>query len=215
MGSLKMFSMKTNKELNEAKPYAKEVYLNLYPKTKLPKVGKYRHEVRSVKAGKFLHITYHTIPCSQGWATFVILLAYWLYVYDRPTKIITLLTATLYSFIESVFTYFERGKNYTSFGQFFANLLYIPILLDVYSSFELSPFMYVLLFPFNVWFLEIFSENFIIRPIYGRNVAWNYLDYADEGLEGCVRLGHAPAWWAMGVGVYFVYPIFRELIYSL
>ena len=69
-----------------------------------------------------------------------------------------------------------------------------------------------MLFPLNVWFLEIVEELFLIRPVYGRNVAWCYRDYADEYLEGCVRLGHAPAWWLLGAVVYFTYPTFLSSV---
>ncbi len=82
----------------------------------------------------------------------------------------------------------------------------MPILLRLYpaalASFGLSaPVYFVLLYPLNIWILEILQHIFILVPIWGRNVAWCYLDYADELLDGVIRLGHAPAWWALGTAV--------------
>merc|ERR1712137_64223 len=49
--------------------------------------------------------------------------------------------------------------------------------------------LYVCLFPVNIWILEV-VEEFIIKLIWGRNVAWCYCDYADEYLSGCtMRIG--------------------------
>ena len=71
------------------------------------------------------------------------------------------------------------------------------------------------MYPVNVWFLEAFEESFLIRPIYGRNVAWNYSDYADEAMGGCVRLGHAPAWWALGAAVRLGAPLVEGAVDAL
>ena len=40
----------------------------------------------------------------------------------------------------------------------------------------------------------------------GHNVAWNYADYSDAFGNGCARLGHAPAWLALGAVCYHLYP---------
>ena len=94
---------------------------------------------------------------------------FWLYFYDPPTQLRSLLAATAYTFIEYIFTGYENSDNFTSFAQFWGNLLYTPILLDVYWSVvvgssdggmpsALQAMSYVMLFPFNVWLLEIVLE---------------------------------------------------------
>merc|ERR1712039_912954 len=93
----------------------------------------------------------------------------------------------------------ERRAPYTSAAQFMGNLLYIPVLLDTYGwLFEGSPALYVLFFPLDVWLLEVVLHYAIVF-IWGHNVAWCYKDYADEFLDGAVRVGHGAAWWVLGV----------------
>ena len=77
------------------------------------------------------------------------------------------------------------------------------------------PHLFILLYPLNIWFLEVVEEIFLIRTVYGRNVAWTYEDYNDEYLEGCIRLGHAPCWWALGAGVYIFLDTVREAINNM
>ena len=136
----------------------------------------------------------------------------WIFFYPNETKISAVVCSLVYSFIESAFTFFERGKSYTSAAQFGANLLYIPVLLDWYAWFFYPfPAAYVLLFPLNIWILEIVEEWLIIRVVFGRNVAWTYKDYSDEYLNGCIRLGHAFGWWSLGLGCSIVYPTITEM----
>jgi len=68
----------------------------------------------------------------------------------------------------------ERGEAYTSFCQFFCNLVYLPLLLDTYGHFMgATPYLYVLLFPFNIYLLEI-VVGYYCMWLYGFNPAWNY-----------------------------------------
>merc|ERR1711920_248203 len=93
-----------------------------------------------------------------------------------------------------------------SWAQFWGNLLYIPLLLDAYLTlFSGAPLLGVVLFPLNVWLLEI-VEGHVIIWVYGRNVAWCYSDYAGCYCNGCVRLGHAPFWLGLGAMATVLYP---------
>jgi hypothetical protein len=92
---------------------------------------------------------------------------------------------------------------------------YSPLFLSLLPPVLAPPHLFILLYPLNVWFLEVIEELYLIRPIYGRNVAWIYEDYNDEYLEGCVRLGHAPAWWALGSAIYLFLPTIKEAIGAL
>eukprot|EP00656_Telonema_subtile_P001002 TRINITY_DN10478_c0_g1_i3.p1 TRINITY_DN10478_c0_g1~~TRINITY_DN10478_c0_g1_i3.p1 ORF type:complete len:175 (+),score=20.04 TRINITY_DN10478_c0_g1_i3:164-688(+) len=130
--------------------------------------------------------------------------------YPSQIKIRALVCATIYSFVESAFTVVERHGQYTSTAQFWGNLLYIPVLLDLYGSvFEEWPVLYVGFFPFNVWILEVVLHALFLL-LYGRNVAWCYRDYSDEYLNGCVRVGHGAAWLVMGMACLYGYPMLRE-----
>ena len=37
--------------------------------------------------------------------------------------------------------------------------------------------------------------------------AWCYADNADEAFGGCIRIGHAPAWWLLGMTAWAGYPL--------
>ena len=85
-------------------------------------------------------------------------------------------------------------------------MLYLPVLLDVYGSFlDENMLLYILLFPLNIWLLEV-VEGHLIMWTYGHNVAWCYLDYADCALNGCVRLAHAVCWLLLGSILAHWYP---------
>ena len=197
------FPKKQGAELEKAGPYVNEVYARAYPKAKpLPNC-----HLRASAAGQLLHITYHTIPHdrwrSLRWTTLAAFASVWLLLYPLSTKFTGLALASLYTVVESSFTAVERGAPYTSLGQFGANLIYMPVLLGGYQYLlaDASPLLFIGLYPLNVWLLEVVEEFCILRPVFGRNVAWCYLDYADEWLSGCVRCGHAPCWWVFGAVV--------------
>mmetsp|Transcript_29730 Transcript_29730/g.59154 ORF Transcript_29730/g.59154 Transcript_29730/m.59154 type:complete len:219 (+) Transcript_29730:93-749(+) len=208
---------KTGRSLALSAPYAAEVYTNLYPSSPRPP----GHN-RSKAYCKILHVTAHTIPTPLGVFALIVLSSLWILLYPPRQKVIGLFASAAYTLVEYAFTKLERGVGYTSLAQLFANLLYVPALLEGYkAALELVAagdpgfFVYVLLYPINVWFLEAFEESFLIRPIYGRNVAWNYSDYADEAMGGCVRLGHAPAWWALGAAVRLGAPLVEGAVDAL
>jgi hypothetical protein len=203
-----IFALKKGAALKAAAPFVKEVYSNTYPKSSIPKQDS-PHALRSVKLGQIGHISYHSIPYTSGLCALLFLAAIWSQ-YPLSTKITTLVVSFLYSFQEFTFTFFERGRSYTSLGQLLGNLVYTPILLDCYPLVLTrlgldGPVFFVLLYPVNVWILEVVEDLFIIKPIYGRNVAWCYLDYKDEFVDGIVRVGHIPAWWALGGLAWLIY----------
>ena len=152
------------------------------------------------------HLTAHRLPQSldprarrlRVAAFFALALAWWL-LYPRGEKVRSAIAACAYSGIEFTFEFLERGRTYTSAEQFLGNLVYTPLLLSVYGSFFLrNAAAYVLLFPFNIWFLEVVQGHAFMWFFRGRNVAWCYLDYADVACNGCVRWGHG-VWW-IGLG---------------
>lgn len=85
---------------------------------------------------------------------------------------LALVGASFFAVIETTFTTLRsedvktgkvtwgwRGQvGHSSFAQFWANILYLPVLLDVYRNVLLPhvpPILRVLLFPLNIWILEI------------------------------------------------------------
>merc|ERR1711871_1643845 len=148
---------------------------------------------------KFLHVTVHCLPedDERTWLkklTLLILLAVWVCLFPLDLKLRTLVAASAYTVTESMFTYMERGLAFTSFCQFYCNLLYLPILLDGYGHFMGNrPFLYIACFPLNVYLLEI-VVGYYCMWLHGFNAAWCYSDYNDSYFHGCIRLGHAPFW---------------------
>ena len=180
------------------------------------------------KIFQFLHVSVHEVPGGRGsfirQVRLLVLTSFlflWLFCYPAPVQLRSILAASGYTFIEYIFTYFSDGKSFTSFAQFWGNLVYTPILLDLYwnaiigETYDLSVFgttaglMYVVLFPFNIWLLEIVLDQWFML-VYGRNVAWCYCTYSDSYVGGALRLGHAVYWILMGIGCLVVYPYIRQ-----
>lgn len=206
-----VFPKKTGAALKAAAPFVNEVYADEYPAAGAPPAG-----VRSKPVLKIGHMTLHSMPKDKWYLRrLLLLLAFWLgWLFFNPLeqKVLTIIAATAYSFIEFAFTAVERRKPYTSIAQFGANLLYVPVLLHGYHAlFSHNVFLFIGLFPLNVWLLEVVEEWLILRPLFGYNVAWCYKDYADEYLQGCIRMGHGVAWWGLGAVLWWVYPILCEV----
>lgn len=199
-----LFRKKSGAALKNVLPEVFEVY-----KPELVR-GQAAGSDRAKAIMKVGHVTIHSVPglglCSSKSIALFALALLWLLVYPLGLKLRCLTCAAVYSCTEATFTQLERGRAYTSFAQFWANLLYLPILLDGYFALIGSPLLCTLLFPFNVWLLEIVEGHLIIW-IYGHNVAWCYLDYDDCYCNGCIRLGHAIFWIGLGATVCVIYPL--------
>jgi len=208
-----LFPKKTGASLSAAAPHVNEVYEGFYYLSKRNPDSHNTCPFHGRRIGKLLHITFHALPEHNRTISLVLLLGYfsiWL-SYPLSTKLLTTACALVYSCMEYTFTTIERSKGYTSFAQFFSNIIYIPVLLMVYPHFITSRAVYVLFFPMNIYALEIIQHFLIIKPIWGFNAAWNYKDYSDELLGGVIRTGHAPAWWGLGVICWLFVPALREL----
>jgi len=184
------------------------------------KIERRASEARAIS--KILHITVHSFPEKLGekspdaprnirFAVIGLLFLMWLRFYPLGMQLRSIICAMLYSCTEYTFTFFERGKSYTSFAQFWGNLLYVPILLDLYGYLlGHLPLPYIVLFPFNIYLLEI-VEGTLITWAYGRNVAWCYSDYSDCFWNDCCRWGHGPFWLGLGAKCFLLYPILQSL----
>ena len=64
-------------------------------------------------------------------AAALLLLAWWALL-PPAQKLRAVCAAAAYSGIEFVFTFLHEGEAFTSFAQFWGNLLYTPVLLDGY-----------------------------------------------------------------------------------
>eukprot|EP00927_Polykrikos_kofoidii_P079933 TRINITY_DN76784_c0_g1_i1.p1 TRINITY_DN76784_c0_g1~~TRINITY_DN76784_c0_g1_i1.p1 ORF type:complete len:242 (+),score=15.96 TRINITY_DN76784_c0_g1_i1:39-764(+) len=174
---------------------------------------------RGQKCGRILHLTCHSLPSKLYWARLMALCAFatfWLVRYPLDMKIRSIIVACIYSCTEFTFTFFERQhKPYTSLAQFWGNLLYAPIVLDAYGAcLSRFPMLYVLMFPINIWILEIVVGHVIII-IYGYNVAWCYADYTDAFCNDCFRIGHGVWWLSLGLICLISDPLLQGVSLSL
>ena len=86
----------------------------------------------------------------------------------------TTLTQTLPDGRVVAATWRSARLGHSSFCQFWANVLYTPILLFVYRAVVRHAALRVVLFPLNVWALEVIEGYAIMFLFSGRNVAWTY-----------------------------------------
>jgi len=91
---------------------------------------------------------------------------------DELQRASGLLAACAFSFIETFWTsLFDDGKfcphwiGHTTWAQFYGNVVYTPVLLFAYRAVFDSMLLRILLFPFNIWALELgkFLTHLIIQ----------------------------------------------------
>lgn len=98
-----------------------------------------------------------------------------------------------------VFRPFDKKcrKGHTTPHQWFANVLTLPFLLDAYFAYITSPWLRILLWPINIWTLEV-VQGYSFIYLYGYNPAWMYFG-SDALFHGNVKLGYWVFWLPMGV----------------
>lgn len=206
-----LFRKKSGPALRAALPYVHELYHGPQDCSGARQVTDSSAAFRAREVGSLLHLRLHTVP--HGGAALVIRVAaicvvalLWGMLTSSALKLRCVASASLYSLAESGFTFGERGTSFTSFSQFVGVVLYAPLLLDVYGALAGPPLLYVICFPLNVWLLEVVIGG-VLTWVHGFNVAWCYADYADTFAWEQARLGHAPAWLALGGGCNLLYPL--------
>jgi hypothetical protein len=115
---------------------------------------------------------------------------------DRPLSVIGGLG---FMVVETCWTALESGSlsgGSTTWVQFWANVVYTPILLVVYRDLIPSMSLRILLFPLNVWLLEIIV-GYALIGMFGRNTAWFY-HTSDARCHGNIRLYYLPVWMLFG-----------------
>ena len=88
------------------------------------------------------------------------------------------------------------AMGHTTWAQFVCNILYVPVLLVTYRRVVENSWHRVILFPINIWLLEII-QGYSLMFLAGRNLAWFY-DTSDAMFHGNIRLYYAFVWWPFG-----------------
>ena len=205
----KLFPKVSGDAYIQAFPAVAELYFDGPPLPPVPPASR-----RARPVGKLFHVTVHSFPHDgvAGWtriSTVVALTAVWASFTPPAGQLKCLAIALIYSCTEYAFTLLlERGRGYTSAAQFYANVLYAPILLDRFAQFVawlvmpgpplIAATVYTSLFPLNIWIFEILLGHALVW-FYGHNVAYCYDDYRDAFASGCCRLGHGVFWLGLGL----------------
>lgn len=88
----------------------------------------------------------------------------------------------------------------TTWVQFWINVLWCPIFIGFYRDLITYSFLRVIMFPLNIWMLEIIQGYWLIW-MFGRNIAWTYKDLDDAMFHGNIRLNYLFPWLLLGLGV--------------
>ncbi|KAI8816957.1 uncharacterized protein EV422DRAFT_571262 [Fimicolochytrium jonesii] len=182
---------------------------------------------RTDPTGKYIYDTHLVIPSTarESWPVLgyplVIALVYAWYNYlTLDAKLRTIVAAVAFAGIEYNFysTTIETvdgdillrpfdprcRKGHTTWHQFFANIIFTPLLLDIYFAVVPTWPLRVLLFPFNVWLLEI-VEGYVLMYLYGYNPAWTYRG-TDAYFHNNIKLGYWYFWLGLGAAVELIFP---------
>lgn len=109
---------------------------------------------------------------------------------------------------------FHGYIGHSSFAQFWANVIFLPMLLFAYRALVSNVFLRLIWFPLNVWWLEM-VEGYIIMFFFGRNVAWEYRG-REAFFHGNITLQYYLPWFGMGLFVELVWePILLPLSLAL
>ena len=95
---------------------------------------------------------------------------------------------------------------HTTLHQFWANVMYTPVLLAQAASGGAGggggvSWLHVVLFPLWIWLLEI-VEGYTLMLLFGHNPAWSYSGRR-AFFHGNITLGHAPFWVGLGAAVHY------------
>ncbi|RKP05086.1 hypothetical protein THASP1DRAFT_33086 [Thamnocephalis sphaerospora] len=165
-----------------------------------------------------------------GWLLLALTTAGWIYLLEPDVKLRAIFHAACFSVIE--FTFYsvtvempngdiilrpfskDCRAGHTTIQQFFANVFYTPILVDVY--FALMPdywLLRVLLFPINIWLLEV-VEGYVLTFLYGYNPAWVYYGH-DVFFSNNIKLSYWPYWLMLGGVLELAFPMERTVTFAL
>ena len=140
------------------------------------------------------------------WSRFVyVCLCVYLYATNTNamSRSVGLIGACAVLFVETGFTTIGHSvkkksfaMGHTTWAQFVCNILYVPVLLVTYRHVVENFWYRVILFPINIWLLEII-QGYSLMFLAGRNLAWFY-DTSDAMFHGNIRLYYAFVWWPFG-----------------
>ncbi|KAF9438910.1 hypothetical protein BGZ76_003270 [Entomortierella beljakovae] len=157
----------------------------------------------------------HPIPI-LGYILIALVFIQWAHATSLAVKIQCVIGAALFSCTEYTFYTmtieepdgtvslrpFAGRPGHTTVHQYIMNVFYIPILIQGFHALITPTWLRVLLFPINIWVLEIIQGYTLIYLI-GYNAAWSYRGY-DAFFHGNIKLAYVHYWLMMGAGLELV-----------
>ncbi|KAF9210004.1 hypothetical protein BGZ49_008502 [Haplosporangium sp. Z 27] len=157
----------------------------------------------------------HPIPF-LGYILIALVVIQWAHATSLAVKIQCLIGAALFSCTEYTFYTmtveapdgtvtvkpFAGRPGHTTIHQYIMNVFYIPILIHGYHALITPTWLRILLFPINIWVLEVIQGYTLIYLI-GYNAAWTYKGY-DAFFHGTIKLTYVHHWLMMGAAIELV-----------
>ncbi|KAJ3166236.1 hypothetical protein HDU88_003459 [Geranomyces variabilis] len=190
-----------------------------------------RQVPRTDPTGQYIYDTHLIIPPTAredfpvlGHILLLLIFGIWYNYLPIDAKLRSIVAAAAFSVIE--FTFYSVSietvagdilirpfdsrcrKGHTTWEQFFANILYTPLLLEVYPVLIAPWWLRIALYPLNIWLLEI-VEGYFLTFLYGYNPAWTYRG-RDVMFGGNIKLSYAPFWFGLGAVVEVLLPYVGE-----
>ncbi|KAF9159520.1 hypothetical protein DFQ26_006428 [Actinomortierella ambigua] len=151
----------------------------------------------------------HPIP-ALGYLLMMMIAIVWYHETSLAVKMQCVVGAALFSCVEYTFytmtvedpdgtvrvKLFAGRPGHTTVHQFVMNIFYIPILVHGYHALIHNIYLRILLFPLNIWFLEII-EGYTIIYLLGYNAAWIYRG-KDALFHGTIKLWYVHHWVMFG-----------------
>ncbi|AYV79556.1 MAG: hypothetical protein Faunusvirus22_7 [Faunusvirus sp.] len=136
----------------------------------------------------------------------ITILTIWLLFLTRERLYLCIFGASFYAIIELLWYKYNEKKYFTTVEQYIGNVIYMPVMIDLYIYMICDRNMRIVLFPINCWLFEIIFGYYLIY-LFRHNKAWRYND-AYTLFHGNVSLACFPRWILLGIVVEIIYPIF-------
>lgn len=145
------------------------------------------------------------------WLSVMAPVCVWLALVEAERKWIAVVGAMVYGAAELCWYAYWYDRWFTTWQQFFVNVLWLPVTLCLYNAWLAeSVWVRLLLYPVNLWAHEVITGYYLHWAL-GENRAWLY-----EGpwtyFRGQISLVCAPRWWVVGCLQEIGYPIVVWLV---
>lgn len=134
-----------------------------------------------------------------------------IFTINKRRIILSILGSVVFAILECALYKMTVGKYYTTKEQFFANIIFIPFIVEDYNYIFGNYYYKHLIYPFNIWLFELIM-GYCLITIYGHNPAWHYKG-KHAILRGQIDISCYPRWIMLSFIQDFLYfSIFIDII---